>query len=57
MWIDVKGLISWVDAAISVKLLTHGQSGVLPIDHLVREVTYCQVLEIGVLESKMWKEE
>lgn len=52
MWINVKGVISRIDAGVSVKLLTHRQRSVLSFSHLVCEVTYCQVLEIEVLEKK-----
>lgn len=47
----MKGLISRIDAAVSVKLLTHRQRGVFPINHLVRKVTYGQVSEIDVLKK------
>lgn len=52
MWIDVKGLISRIDAAVSVKLLTHRQRRMFSINHLVRKVTYGQVLQIDVLKNK-----
>lgn len=51
----MKGLISRIDAAVSVKLLTHRQRGVFPINHLVCKVTYGQVLEIDVLKNKYGK--
>lgn len=47
----MKGLISRIDAAVSVKLLTHRQRGVFPVNHLVRKVTYGQVSEIDVLKK------
>lgn len=52
MWIDVKGLFSRIDAAVSVKLLTHRQRRICSINHLVRKVTYGQVLQIDVLKNK-----
>lgn len=50
MRINVKGLISRIDAAVSVKLLTHRQRSVLAANPLVRKVAHCQVLEIDVLK-------
>lgn len=55
MRVNVEGLISWIEAAVPVKLLAHGQRGVFPIYHLVRQVTYCQVLETDVLKkNQIW---
>lgn len=51
MRVNVEGLISWIEAAVPVKLLAHRQRGVFSIYHLVREVTYCQVLEADVLKK------
>lgn len=57
MWIDVKGLISRIDTAVSVKLLTHRQRRVFSIYHLVRKVAYGQVLQIDVLKNENEKKE
>ncbi len=53
MRVNVKGLISRIDAAVSVKLLTHRQRSVLAVNPLIRKVTHRQVLEIDVLKRNM----
>lgn len=50
--INVEGLASWVDGAVPVELLTHGQRGVFSVRHLVRQVAYSQVLETDVLKNQ-----
>lgn len=49
MWIDVKRLVSWEDAAVPIELCTQRQRRVHTVHPLIRMVTYGQVLQIHVL--------
>lgn len=52
MWINVKGFVLRINAAVFVKLLTDRQRSELAIRPLVRKITYGHVLEIDVLKKK-----
>lgn len=49
VWINVKGVVSRINAAVSVKHLTDRQGSVLATNPLICKITYSQLLEIGVL--------
>lgn len=52
MWINVKGLIPRINAAVSVKVLTERQRSELAVNPLVRKITHSQVLKTDVLGGK-----
>lgn len=53
MWIDVKGLVARINAAVSVKLLAHRERSVLALSALICKIPYCQILETDVLGKKV----
>ena len=57
MWIDIKGILPRINAAVSVKHLTDGQGCVLAADLLICEIANSQVVETDVLKRKEKKKE
>ena len=55
MWINVKGLIAWEDAAVPVELFTERERSVQAIHPLIGMISYCEILKIHVLEKKQKK--
>ena len=51
MWINVKGLIAWEDAAVPVELFTERERSVQAIHPLIGMISYCEILKIHVLEK------